>query len=652
MHHRFFKPELIGILGGLITLLTPIMSAFGQSRQYSAIPTPPSGYSAVVNGFSHLVSRPATALAEPKASAVSNSYIELQQIIRQALDELDPAQLPDPIAAKKKLQLAIERLQRYVQIDSENGQAWSRFLRLPEIEEEIAKPQPNSTLLTELAMNMRQNYLGLEMGPFIELRNALDDMVRAAKYGTSAERTMQILTRRMEDLVGSLESPPGGAESELSADVGLVANYLVESGQAPIAVDKLRQQFRRPNVQLVARETMLNRLVGRPVAEPGPVDECILGTRILGRACLTGNVLVDLLPMSGGVALNLQLTGNLTSNNRGYNRGVVLRTTGTSPVVATKQIIATTNQLTAMPATVATHLRTRINQIEHRLRIVRKIAKRKAAEQKPKADAIAEARMRRRLGSQYDEQVDGQLVEANSQLTKLRQGSPELKRLDVPMPMLAVYSTSETVDANVVQAASFQLAARKVCPIPRPVDADAVVEVHQSAAINGIESFLAGRKIRSTDIKALAKQLLGEVPPELLEEAEGPPWEITMAPFNPVQLEFDNDQVRVTVRISRMEGNERSIPGGATIAATYTPSYRDRVLALRRDGDLEIEVPGVRSATQATTLRSVVRKKFDEILKEEIVTERLNVGEKFPRLAQFDIRRVKLDDGWLQLGIR
>jgi hypothetical protein len=101
-----------------------------------------------------------------------------------------------------------------------------------------------------------------------------------------------------------------------------------------------------------------------------------------------------------------------------------------------------------------------------------------------------------------------------------------------------------------------------------------------------------------------------------------------------------------------MEGSERSIPNGAVVTATYMPSYFNRVLALRREGELEVEVPRVRSATEATTLRSVVRKKFDEIFKEEIVSEQINLAERFPRLAQFDVHRIKLDDGWLQVGIR
>ncbi len=578
---------------------------------------------------------------------------ELQGIVLQALQNLDEERLPDLEQAKLELRNAIFSLENYVGLSTQRGQAWNKFLRLEEIKDELDKDRPSIAKFTDYEMSMRQNYQGLEYAPFLRVRNALNQVVRALKYGANPERTIQILNARMEALVESLNERPDGAEAERSSDVGLVTNYLAESGQAPVAVAQILEKYRVPNVQIYARENLLNRLLMRPVAEPSPVNECLLGTRVIGRACLRGSLSVDVLPMHGGVALDLNMSATMNSVNSGYNRGVVLRSTGSSPVFASKRVIVTPSGVSSQPATVATNLMSNIYAIEHRLRIVRRIARRKAAEQKPQVDAIAQGRLQRRIRDRYDNQVNQELAQAGGRLSELKQRPrPEFERLNIPRPMLAVYSTDNTVNANVVQAASFQLAASKPCTISRPRTSDVVVELHQSVVVNTLESLLGGRTIHNHDLDDLAEQILGEVPPEVMTEVNGDPWEITMAAFNPVQLEFDDNQVKLTLRISRMEGKDRSLGRGAIISATYDPSFRGGVLTLRRAGDLEIEVPGVRSTFQATNLRSVVKAKFDPIFEEEIVTERLDVTQFMPNAPDFKLDWIKLDDGWAQVGVR
>ncbi len=79
----------------------------------------------------------------------------------------------------------------------------------------------------------------------------------------------------------------------------------------------------------------------------------------------------------------------------------------------------------------ATELQTSINQIEHRLRIVRRIATRKAAEQQPEANAIGQGRLQSRLAKQFNDQIEQQLVQGwrKSQWTNaLNQERVELKR--------------------------------------------------------------------------------------------------------------------------------------------------------------------------------------------------------------------------------
>ena len=131
---------------------------------------------------------------------------------------------------------------------------------------------------------------------------------------------------------------------------------------------------------------------------------------------MVGAVNVDLLPMTGGVSAQLNLNANLTTRSNGFNRGVVIGATSYSPVNVTKQIFVTPSGISASPTNVATNLQSSLDAIAHRSRMVRRIARRKAAEQKPLADAIAEGRMQNRIRNQYNEQIDQQWSTANTRL--------------------------------------------------------------------------------------------------------------------------------------------------------------------------------------------------------------------------------------------
>ena len=587
------------------------------------------------------------------ASATEPVSRTLQNVLQQAKSDLDSGKLPKIDAARANLGMAIANFRAYVGLATGTGRAWNKFLRLDELAEEIEKERPSGNRLADIEMNMRQNYLGLEYPEFLRLRSALTDMVRASKYGSAPDRTVEFLEALIDSVTKELSDPVEDSGLRRSSRVGLVANYLHETSQAPWAVSAIREQFNIPNVQLYAQEQLVNRFVARAVAEPSPVNECILGTRILGNACLSGFVNADLLPMNNGIALMLTMNATLSSRNKGYNRGVVFNTTGNSPVLASKQIVITPNGVSTSPASVSTNLQSNINSIEHKLRIVRRIARKKAAEQKPQADRIAEGRMQTKIQTQFDQQVDTQVAQAGGGLSFLNQPPrPEMVRIGVPKPSLAVYSTDSTVNGNMVQAASYQLSAPNSCPFGSPFDALVVLEAHQSAINNALDIALGGRTIRSEELDDYAKQITGSVSPEIKEESEGEPWTITLASFHPVELEFDNNVVKLQLRISDMTRGEQRLSDDAIISATYRPTYFNGVLTLKREGEVTIEFTRQARGLRVVTLRSFLKGKFDKALQEEIRTKQLDLASVAPQAVGFDISSIKIDGGWVQVGVK
>ncbi|MEM8736491.1 MAG: hypothetical protein AAGG44_19835, partial [Planctomycetota bacterium] len=584
------------------TLRTELLPVTKTAIAYPPVPVPEPVTTVTTNTAS--LSGASSVTEDWDLAATDWQGQRLQATLARAAAGLDQERLPQIEQAKTELKAALVQVESYVGVGTTNGDRWLRFMRVNEIRAELEKERPQPAKFAELEMHMRQNYMGLENAPMTRLRAALHNMELASKYGQSPTRTIESLERAIQTAAEALNTAgPAGANSERYQSIGRVLNLLVETKQVPGTVADLRSSFSSSNFQVTVHESGINRLISRAVAEPSPVNECILGTRVLGRACLTGSVSADLFPVQSGIGVRVNLTGEITSRNRGFNRGVVLGTSSRSPVFLSKPVIVNQYGINASPSSVSTRLQSSINSIQHRLRIVRRIAKRKAAEQKPQADAIAEARMQNKVQRQYDEQVEEQLTQARGKLSEIRQQAqnrPEFERLDFPKPVVSYASSDATVDLNAVQAASFQLAATQSSPIPKPMDALAVVDLHQSAVINAMETLLGDRTIHQHDLDDLARQILGKVPEELLNGEPQDPFTVTMLGFNPVQVEFDQDQVKISLRFSRIDGNDRKIPG-AIVTVKYGVSLSGNRLYLTRQGDLEIELPRVRSRIQATS---------------------------------------------------
>lgn len=217
------------------------------------------------------------------------------------------------------------------------------------------------------------------------------------------------------------------------------------------------------------------------------------------------------------------------------------------------------NGISAQPASVATQLQSQITSIQHKLRIVRKIATKKAAETQPQANRIAEGRLQNRVRTQFDQQVETQLAESRMRLASFQQQPrPEIQRIGLSRPTHAFNSTSEAVYGTLTHSAPSQLAASSPSPLPRNAS-DFVIDAHQSALMNAVDTVLGGRTLRNADMDDLVRQFGMQVTDELAEESKSQAWSITFATFHPVQIEFNDGLVKFTLRISQMTRGDQSL---------------------------------------------------------------------------------------------
>jgi hypothetical protein len=345
------------------------------------------------------------------------------------------------------------------------------------------------------------------------------------------------------------------------------------------------------------------------------------------------------------------MNANFSSNNIGYNRGVKVHTTGYSPIQASKLITFTPSGTITQPAVASTHLQTQINSIEHKLRIVRRIASRKAAEQKPQANAIGESRLQSRLAEQFNQQIETQLAQSNTRLDVLDQNRVELVRLGLPKPTWGLNSTDSQILAQFNEVGATQFAAPRASNLPKPMS-DVVAEIHQSLPINVAETVLGGRTIHSWEMDDLVRQYTPNVPAELQKESEGETWSLTFAEHNPVEVDFANGLATVSLRISKLGRGTQELREAVTISAKYIPLVGGGYFSFKRQGDVNLDFVRSPSGIRAVTLRAFFKGKFDKFFVEHTKTQSATFQTKMPNLSQVTLNNIVFGDGWVQLSLR
>jgi chorismate mutase len=435
-------------------------------------------------------------------------------------------------------------------------------------------------------------------------------------------------------------------------DLAQLVAYMKQANQSPEFVSSILSRYSQPNIRAIVSDDFLRKSFARPVDQANPVSEVILGTTIIGQSILCGNVSPVLLENPNQATLRLLMNADFASVNKGYNRGVVLNTTGSADVVACETLSLGDTGLMALGDTGAdAQLSTVIQSIEHRLKIVRKIAAKQAAKKKPQADAIGEARMENRIRTQFHQQLTEQLSEANRKLSEAME-SPLISRLGISKPQRNSWSNPEQLGLRWKVQSGTQLASDMPCPFPID-DCGLTLQIHESVVGNLLDPVLAGRILRSDEIDAYAAQF-GDAAKGIPRKEEDGPWAITLNNFQPVETVFDDNLIKFRVTTSRLEREDQALPNTATVEAAYKIVQADGTIQLERQGDLNVEFAGkVQQGTRGVVLRTFLKNKFEQLFREKLFDSPIRWSDRLPdQFKDLQLCAVGIDDGWLQLQIR
>ncbi len=592
-------------------------------------------------------------LANSGSIAVSETpdSADWKGLVEASQSQLNPSSLPDPAPARARLDRAIAALDAFLATSPIEGPRWRRFLDWDAMQAELASPNPNLETLNAIEKGYRQNFFGLELSPFTAVRDALANYIPTQRLGANPEASMNILKNRLGRLAERSALADIKKDASMMHELAQTIAYLKQGNQGQELVATVGNSFSDSNLRVLVAKDFLAKRFYRPVDQNNPVNELILGTTILGHSNLKGVVTAQLIDSPSQAMVRLNMDGDLSTIGRGYNRSVVIHTQGNADVVAGESIALTESGLVPLGDVWANaDLDTTICGIEHHLNLVRKIAARKAAEQKPLAEAISEQRIETRLRNQFHQQLASQMSDANSKLGTAN--SPEWLRLGLSKPMRNSSSSLESMSILWNIRNGVQLGADGPCPMP--VESSGItVQLHQSTLANLLDPIVSGRVIKSEDMDSYAAQFGPMAKGMPRKEGDGP-WSITLNGFQPVEMLLDDSLIRFRLRTTKLEREGQSLDQSSTVEAAYRVVIADNTVQLVREGDVNVEFSGTQQkGVRAVTLRTFLKNKFEQLFRPELFDKPIDWTERLPEsFRDLQLASLTIDDGWMHVQMK
>lgn len=619
----------------------------------------------------------------------------IADLMLRAAESLDASRFPelDPSTAAVQARIANTRAYLAERTDSENQQRWLDYLNFDPLVQAIESGQSVAEVGRE-AIELRTRLVGtapgLELSVLRALRDDLAELIEAVRL-RDGERAKEQIEKQLQSLAERVTEMDPIPSAEDVAVLTAVIGLLDGSNQSPALVDSLRARFNRPNVAILVSESAIQSAINRGLCQSRDVRDCILGSRIVGNATLSGSVTANLLPAIGEVRLDVNLNGNVASQNHVYNGPVVLKTQGYGHVFASRVLHVTETHVYAEPAVVRASLNNEITSIEHPLRLVRRIAKKRAAQQKPQADRIAVDKLRSQVGGQFAEQTDqATAIKPPDVLQKVK---PVLTRMSLDEPVRTLGSTDDRVFLDATLRRHDQLSAISSRP-SMTSHFDVAIQIHESLIDNMLAPVLAGRTVREGDMgglmasAGLPTSLTGEAgvagaagnmgsravdrpgntddgksdgdgeDDDDGEDEQEPPFEIDFARIRPIIFEARDQTLRVGVRGTRFASAGRELKRSLEISALYRPALTDdgKSILIRQD-DVDVSFSGStgRLSVSQAGLKVTIQKKFADVFPEVLLDRTVTI----PATAELESIRgrtyrttsIEAADGWLSVGV-
>ncbi|MGL4513305.1 MAG: hypothetical protein ACRCT8_09470 [Lacipirellulaceae bacterium] len=577
---------------------------------------------------------------------------------------------PDELSAsRRRLAEAGVALERLVGPESPSGAGWLDYLAWAGVQKQFAEGSPaDVAALRATERKLASGAAGLERPEFGRVAEAIEQYAALASFAAVADQPavfanqVDALTRLLDEK--SMDDPRASYEVERRLELfegigrgdALVAAALSANDQA--------------NVLVEVSSSLLSEVAARPVNDCGPLEDCILGTRIRGTGATTGSLTLRTLPSASYARIEFALTGNTRSSTVGVNGPVSIRSAGNTSFVARKTVELGDRSFRLLGATASATTRSRTKGITKNggglgSRLVEKIASKRVAQSRAQADAIAGDHAEGRVAARLDEQLNERIIDGrrryDAQFTR-----PLRQRRATPR-WLAYSSSDSAVFVEALQAPAWRLGASG--PAPAASAGDLSARVHQTGANNLLAAYLGGATLSRDKVEGPTK--IDTIAPPWLDKAlkqpqptpadvEFKPWSLRFRSGRPVSVVFADGALRFTAHVARITFGDESFDGW-DLTAVFKPEVRDGRRVLVRQGPVDLLPTGFDPeagrgiASKQLALRANLNKALNEPadrLPQELRIDPVDLTEREGPIEYLSIEEIDFDGGWANVAWR
>jgi hypothetical protein len=474
-------------------------------------------------------------------------------------------------------------------------------------------------------------------------------------------------------------------QAELGRWLGLLSTRQQDNGLAVAA----RRQFSKPNLRITLQESLANRLGGQTVSQVDHVDEVIVGSRAQGFSYTSGAVNVDFLENPHSARVRIQLGGSIQSSTYSKEGPVTAYTSSGGNFQASRDVLANVGNLSIYDPDGWAGIATSFLGTNCGGPITR-IASRRFGERQRRAEEIASERARDRMLGQFSAETDAALADGRKQFAETRsrrdealawfkelrgrismlysaneQGQPrDTYDLIDPLgiPRIFVKSSNSELQIGGVLEGSNRLAASTE-PGGPTVPADVRVQIHESLLSNFMAPFLQNQLLENWKIRNTIEALVGG-DAELPARADDRPFAIRFEDGRPIQIEFDNNEVGVTVfgKEFRQGGNSYADPLNINVRFRILDDQGELKLVRVSRAVAEFTYDPLEGKSLDVGFKSFLQDNLDKSLAGDpldnaialptnlIPLENVKDEEARNRLANARLVEVSMENGWLTLG--
>lgn len=528
-----------------------------------------------------------------------------------------------------------------------HADTWRTYLLLTELYEAATQKQASDHSISRLARISLARLEGADQQPIQQAFFAQPEFV--ALQSELKHWASDPVDYR--ELLNDIEAYELSGETSAAATV---ASHYQKLRWSPALAAELGRQidtrYRDANLCFQVSDEFINRFVPKSGTYNEPIATNVAGASVVGNSTTQNQLRIRLLPDNEKIKIALETWGVVDSNTQASQGPVTVFNQGRSHFQARKVvqigregIDVQRSQSSANSQINNVGMQTDYDNIPLIREVVRSIADRKQREMAGQTRAESDFMLRRKVEQKFDNEVATKLAGGREALYNQVVG--KLAALNLHPQVVGMSSTDHTALVRYRVANESQLGAHTPRPQSQP-GSMMCAQVHETAVNNFVERLgFDGQQMRVEDLIVAVSKKLGfkdqSVPDNLPEDVT-----LQFAAKDCLRIFFDDDQVRVSLRLAKLQHGEK-VWRNFAVTASFRPEVKGFSFSLLRDGSIGLEGKRIRFRDQIA-LRAIFSKVFSN--DRPLVLQPPNVS-KDPRFADLRISQLSIDDGWIGLAV-